>query len=135
MGMKLSPELEKQILAGNIVVKPHIVHVREKGMTPASPPTETIFEQLCVTEGIMEPVPEYQFAPPRKWRFDWAWPERMIALEIDGVIHRIKDKFARDMEKSNAAQLAGWVVLRCTPKEFKSGEVMNLLKRAFEEMP
>jgi hypothetical protein len=32
--------------------------------------------------GLPDPVEEYRFAPPRRWRFDLAWPERMLAVEV-----------------------------------------------------
>ena len=34
---------------------------------------------------IPEPTRELVFAPPRKWRFDFAWPEHLVAVEIDGL--------------------------------------------------
>ena len=27
---------------------------------------------------------EHRFFKPRRWRFDFAWPARMVAVEIDG---------------------------------------------------
>lgn len=29
---------------------------------------------------------EYRFAPKRLWRFDFAWPELALALEIEGGV-------------------------------------------------
>ena len=29
---------------------------------------------------------EHVFSPPRRWRFDIAWPEHMLALEIEGGV-------------------------------------------------
>lgn len=31
--------------------------------------------------------PEFVFAPPRRWRFDFAWPFFRIAMEIEGGAH------------------------------------------------
>lgn len=31
-----------------------------------------------------EPQRQYQFDPARKWQIDFAWPEVMLAVEIDG---------------------------------------------------
>jgi hypothetical protein len=36
----------------------------------------------------------------------------------------------RDMEKSNAAQLAGWLVLRFTDKHLDDGSAIEQTKRA-----
>jgi very-short-patch-repair endonuclease len=65
---------------------------------------------------------EYRFAPPRRWRFDWAWirTARPLAVEIDG------GRFApgggyhagdSDREKLNAAAILGWVVLRFSTQQ------------------
>jgi hypothetical protein len=80
-------------------------------------------------------VTEYRFHPTRKWRFDWAWPDRMVALEIEGGAwtggrHTRGKGFVADMEKYNAAALAGWRVLRVTPQQVKSGEAGRLVRLA-----
>jgi hypothetical protein len=66
---------------------------------------------------------EHRFHPTRKWRFDYAWPEAKVALEVEGAIfargksgHTSGVGVARDAEKGNAAQMIGWVVLRVTDK-------------------
>lgn len=70
---------------------------------------------------LTAPRREYVFAPPRKWRFDFAWVEDKAAVEIDGGAfiagrHTRGAGFERDHEKMNAAQMAGWRVLRFTPQ-------------------
>jgi hypothetical protein len=46
---------------------------------------ETIFEQLLLDDPEIPPFErEYRFHPTRMWRFDFAWPEHMLALEIEG---------------------------------------------------
>jgi len=59
-------------------------------------------------------VPEYVFCEGRKWRFDFAFPERMVAVEIDGGQWTANGgRHARDgdREKLNAAAVLGWRVL------------------------
>jgi very-short-patch-repair endonuclease len=93
------------------------------------------------TWGLPPPEREYRFHPTRRWRFDRAWPEFKLAVEIEGVIgagrggrHQRPVGMARDAEKYNAAQLAGWTVLRFTPAQIKAGyairEVECALHRA-----
>ena len=36
--------------------------------------------------GIAEPVYEYKFHPTRRWRFDLAWPDKKVAVEVQGGI-------------------------------------------------
>lgn len=79
-------------------------------------------------------VPEYRFAPPRRWRFDWAWPDKKVALEVDGGAwiggrHTRGAGFIKDCEKMNAAVLLGWRVLRVTPQQMDSGEAAELVNR------
>ena len=60
-------------------------------------------------------VPEYKFFKTRKWRFDFAIPSLMIAVECDGGT-RLKGggrhNSDSDREKLNAAAVDGWRVLR-----------------------
>lgn len=69
-----------------------------------------------------EVVKELQFHPERKWRFDYAFPSRKIAIEIDGAIwtlgrHNRPRGYLNDMEKLNTAASMGWLVLRFSTDE------------------
>ena len=82
-------------------------------------------------------VAEYKFSKDRKFRFDWAWPEIKLAVEIEGGIwlgkngaHSSGKGILRDMEKNNLAVLEGWRILRVTPQQLKNGEAHNLIDRA-----
>lgn len=57
-------------------------------------------------------VREYKFHSERRWRFDFAWPSRKVAVEIDGRgRHQTVVGTRNDCEKHNTACLLGWVVL------------------------
>jgi very-short-patch-repair endonuclease len=83
-------------------------------------------------------VREFAFdflATGRKWRFDFAWPARKLAVEIDGGAfsggrHTTGDGFRRDLEKSNAAVMAGWRVLHFLPEQVDDGSALALVERA-----
>lgn len=69
-----------------------------------------------------EVVKELQFHSDRKWRFDYAFPSRKIAIEIDGAIwtlgrHNRPRGYLNDMEKLNTAASMGWLVLRFSTDE------------------
>ena len=71
--------------------------------------------------GLSPPVSEHRFHPVRKWRFDYAWPELKIALEVEGGAwtggrHTTGKGFVADMEKYNTAAALGWRVIRTTPQ-------------------
>ena len=67
------------------------------------------------------PVPEveYKFDLRRRWRFDFAWPDAKVALEIEGG-HWIGghggNRYEKDMEKYNHAAV-NWRVIRVTPRQ------------------
>lgn len=67
-----------------------------------------------------ECVREYEFHPTRGWRFDFAWPNLKIAVEVEGEVHRIKNRFDGDLEKYAAALLMGWRVLRVGSAQVRS---------------
>ena len=60
---------------------------------------------------------EYVFAPPRKWRFDFAHPQTRVAVECEGGVftrgrHTRGMGFVRDCEKTNTAARLGWLIHR-----------------------
>ena len=65
-----------------------------------------------------DPEREYEFAPPRRWRWDFSWPDRKVAVEIEGILHgdggrhQRLEGFVNDAEKHEAALLHGWKVYR-----------------------
>jgi hypothetical protein len=67
--------------------------------------------------GLPAPAREYRFHSKRLWRFDLAWPEIKLAIEIDGNgRHNTVAGMANDDEKINEAGLLGWTVLRFNAK-------------------
>jgi hypothetical protein len=87
--------------------------------------------------GLPTPEREYRFHGTRRWKFDFAWPDYLVAAEVEGGIwirgrHVRGAGFERDVEKRNAAVMAGWRVLHFTPRQVKSeaavGEIETLLK-------
>ena len=84
---------------------------------------------------LPEPVREYRFAPPRRWRFDFAFPDAKVALEIEGGIwtagrHSRGAGMRDDMEKYNAAACAGWRVLRVHHDLVHNGQALQLVREA-----
>ena len=80
---------------------------------------------LAQLVGFPDPATELLFHPKRKWRFDYAWPTRMIALEVHGGIHsggrHTRGRgFVEDRAKMNEATLLGWTVLRFSQRMISS---------------
>ena len=73
----------------------------------------------------------------KDWRFDFAWPDILIAVEIEGVLHKGKGRhqtvhgLAGDCAKYNAATLMGWRVYRFTPAQVRSGLAYTTMQKAF----
>lgn len=86
-------------------------------------------------EGLKEPAREYQFHPERRWRFDFAYPQEKVAVEVEGGIwsngrHTRGYGFEADCVKYNEAALAGWRVIRVSPKMVTDLRALSFLKRA-----
>ena len=67
---------------------------------------------------------ELRFHPERRWRFDYACPDRKVAVEIEGNVfnygrHNNPMGFVKDCEKYGVATSMGWKVLRFTPPTTK----------------
>ena len=85
--------------------------------------------------GLPEPEREFRFHPSRKYRFDFAWPDLMLAVETEGGTwtagrHTRGKGFESDCRKYNQASLAGWVLLRFTGDMIRSGEALAHIEQA-----
>lgn len=79
---------------------------------------------------------EFVFHPSRNWKFDFAFVECKLALEVEGGIwrpgggaHSRPQAIERDIEKYNAALLLGWRVFRSTPKMIRQNQVIDPLQQ------
>lgn len=91
--------------------------------------------QMWCNQHAVEMVPEYQFLPNRKFRFDWAIPSLKIAVEYEGIFspqsrHTNKMGYSTDAQKYNLAIGAGWKVLRYTAVNYKNllNDIEKILK-------
>lgn len=88
-----------------------------------------------------EPYREYAFHPTRKWRFDFAWTECKVAVEIDGNAWNVKGggRHAQDSDrdKLNTAAALGWRVLRFSPQQLTDHptECVELVVQALAYKP
>ena len=88
--------------------------------------------------GLPKPVFEHRFHPVRRWRFDVAFLDSKVALEIQGGIfthgrHVRGAALLKEWEKLNTAAGIGWRVLFCQPKDVCSSETIRFLKMAIGE--
>ena len=79
---------------------------------------------------------EFRFHPERRWRSDWRIKATRILIEFEGGLfggkggHSSVSGILRDCEKYNEAALAGWTVIRITPKHVTSGQALQWVERA-----
>ncbi len=93
---------------------------------------EIEFLQQIKLAGLPEPIREHRFSE-RRWRFDFAYPDRKIAVEVHGATwangrHNRGKGFASDREKMNTAQMLGWLVIEVTADHVKSGLALQWLE-------
>lgn len=86
---------------------------------------------------LPEPEREYRFMPPRRFKFDFAWPAVMVALEVEGGVysggrHTTGSGFTQDCEKYTEAALRGWKVIRVTSHHINNGRMAGWLERALQ---
>lgn len=94
-----------------------------------------IFVEFAKKSLGVAPVKEYLFHPTRKWRFDYAFVEAKVALEVEGGVHtggrHIRPRgFLGDMEKYNSAATLGWLVLRTTPDQLRTLSTVEMIREA-----
>ncbi len=87
--------------------------------------------------GLPKPVPEYQFDPNRKWRFDFCFVVNKLAVECDGGLFsggaHVRGAFLiRDHEKKNRAAIMGFRIFYCTPQNLCTVETAEMIREALE---
>lgn len=95
---------------------------------------EKIFLALLAERRLPAPVAEYRFHPVRRWRFDFAWPDHRVALEVEGGAfargrHTRGAGFRADIEKYNAAATERWFVLRCLPEQLGTSSLVDTVQK------
>ena len=92
--------------------------------------SDYLLSQIIDFGGFPEiPVREHKFHSVRRWRFDLAFLENKLAIEIEGGVwirgrHTRGSGFISDIDKYNNAVLLSWKVLRFTPNDVKTGKAL-----------
>lgn len=125
---------EKESLKG----QRHATAVRKLGSAPLLPKMSQPEERLAFhlrAEGLGHFKREFKFWTGRKFRFDFAYPEEKLGIEVDGGLysqgrHTRAKGFEDDCVKLNEAALLGWRVLRFSPGQVSQGRAIATIKRA-----
>lgn len=79
---------------------------------------------------------QYQYAPPRKLRADFAFLRPIgLLVEVQGGVYTRKAHgsitgILADIDRTNAATMAGWRMLRFTPDMVQDGSALKLIEAA-----
>jgi len=97
---------------------------------------ENLFNQILLY-GIPVPEREYRFCE-RRWKFDFAWPNSKIAIEVEGAIfvdgrHSRGLGMIKDMDKYNRAALLNWKVFRFSGNHVKDGSAIVFIDGLFNQ--
>jgi very-short-patch-repair endonuclease len=99
----------------------------------AQSPQETRLRLLIHRSPLPDPVAQFRIVVGGRFvaRVDFAWPERRLALEYDGLWHAEAGQFARDRQRLNRLQAAGWRVVFVTAADLRDpGRLLALLESA-----
>ena len=124
-------------LKGNPDLRVHETVIRKRPAIPVefeASPLARRFETLWAQLGGPALEKEYQFHPPRRWRFDYCNREKMIAIELHGGIwsegrHVRGAGFMRDRDKMFQAQLDGWIVRELCTGQITAANLEPLIER------
>ena len=93
---------------------------------------EALFSQQLAMTALPAPKRNYLYLRGSRHELDFAWPDLMLGVEIQGMAHRIKDKFKTDIKKRAQGLLQGWRVLEVGGAEVRDGTAMEWLHQLFE---
>lgn len=96
---------------------------------------EAILANRLAIAGLPLGVPQYRFVPGRQFRWDRAYPERMVAIEVQGGTwsqngHARPSMIQRDCLKLSMGAALGWRVLPLTREMIESGQAVDLIRQA-----
>lgn len=116
-----------------------IKHIKKDKIVGEVEDRYAFFNKL-LTQEISEPVQEHKFHPKRKWKIDFSYPDKKLAIEIEGGVwsrgrHTRGSGFIKDMEKYNALTEYGWRLLRFTPDDLKKQSTLDLIKKCYHSSP
>ena len=89
---------------------------------------EDILMMQIQQAGLPMPVREYRFHPIRKWRADFAYPDRKLLIEVEGGLygksrHTTVSGMLEDAVKYNEATKLGYRLLRFVSPQITGGRI------------
>ena len=123
----------------NSTVKPLESDVQITTTTGRGANLENILAFQIRAAGLPTPKREFRAINGRRFRWDFAWIEHRLLLEVQGgtfssgkMGHNSGLGLHRDMEKANLATLAGWRVLAVAERHIKTGKALQWIQEALK---
>lgn len=135
-GARVAGKLAKQVPAANAGQPPRGSDSGNGAAAEVSKLENMLLFQIRASQ-LPEPVREFRFYEKRRWRTDFAWPDRRLLVEVEGGHwtggrHTRGSGFDADCEKYAEASLLGWRVIRVTSTHIKSGQALDWIKRGIQ---
>lgn len=94
-----------------------------------------VFLAALKARGLPTPHREYRFHDTRLWRFDYAFPQQSVAVEVDGGLfvqgaHNRGARILKTHAKLNCAASMGWRILYTIPQNLCTEEFLTVLESA-----
>lgn len=104
-----------------------LVAARADGPPPESP-LETRFVRFLRERSFPEPVLQYEVSDGRRRAYlDFAWPEVMLAVEVDGFrAHSGRHRWESDRTRLNMLTLLGWRVIHVTARDLNRPDALAM---------
>jgi len=96
---------------------------------------EVELERQIAARGLPTPETEFRFMTDRRFRFDFAWKPKKLAVEVEGGIysngrHVRGAAYEEDLKKYNFAAKQGWTLLRFGPTAVNDGSAVLQIEAA-----
>ena len=104
---------------------------------PKSSPQEDHLAGMLTDAGLGGYKRNFRFHETRRWLFDFAWPDLLVAMEYEGMFggrsrHLSFKGYTADCIKYSEAAILGWTVIRVTAPLVRDGQAMDMITRAIE---
>lgn len=80
---------------------------------------------------LLHPEGQVRFHPKRRWRFDLAWPDILLAAELQGFGHSNPKCLGIDCEKACEAAGLGWTLLPMLYKHIRNGKALAWIEQNY----
>lgn len=118
--------------------RPEKPHKPAKSGTPRGPRQKWDYEQRLAQQleaaGVSGFFVDAEYIEGRNLRADVLFIEQRLVVEIQGAVHRIRETWAKDIEKQQATMLAGYRLLPIATKQVRDGSAVEVVKRVLGEV-